>query len=79
MHHAVAMDVIQSVRDMDGDRSGALQRQLAAVLKNLPQEPAIHPLHYHVQLATVVVVQYLHHAWMVQFLADLGLTLKTIE
>src|SRR5215469_3695430 len=78
MHHALAVDVLQRPADAERDLHSALRRKLP-LIKNLPQQPPFNPLHNHVNLAMAVLAHYLHHARMIQLLADLLLAMETIE
>ena len=43
------------------------------------QQAALHPLHHHVELAAFVVAEDLHHARMIEHLADLFLAAEAVE
>ena len=77
MHHAVLVYVVERVADSRGDAHGALGGKLAALIQNLSKQAAVHPLHHHVDLAAVVVGEDLHHARMIELLADLLLALRS--
>ena len=78
MHDAVIVDVLQRIQNARRDLDGALRRQLLLLVQDLPQQPAVHPLHDHVNLAAVIVGEDLHHAGMVHVLADLLLALEAV-
>ena len=57
-------------------RSGG---NLLLLVEDLAQQASVHPLHDHVDLAAIVIGEDLHHAGMIQGLADLFLALKAIK
>ena len=79
MHHAVAVNVVERVQNLHRELDGALRRQLLLFMDDVAQQPALHPLHHHVDLAAGVVSQHLHHAGMIQHLADLRFALEALE
>ena len=79
MHHAVRVNVVEGIEDAQRDADGALRRQLPLFAEDLPKQPALDPLHDHVNLAAVVVGEDLHHPGMVHQLADFFLAAETIE
>ena len=48
-------------------------------MQYLPQQPPVHPLHHHVELAAVVIRQHFHDAGMIELLADFALAVETVE
>ncbi len=84
MHHAVLVQVVQRIANGNGQRNGAVDGQLplliqAPFIQNGPQQPALHPLDHHVGAAALFAVVGLHHAGVVNLLADLLLAAEALE
>ncbi len=80
VYHAVAMDVVECIGDMDRDFHRALDRKFFPLLvQNLPEEAALHPLHHHVKRAAIAVGKHLHDTRVIELLADFALAMKTVE
>ena len=73
----LAVDVLQRVADAERDVDGALDGQFLLLDQDLAQQPAVHPLHDHVDPAAVFVVIHLHHAGVIELLADLFFALES--
>ena len=79
MDDAVAVDVVQRIADAQRDSYGALRRKFLLLVEDFAQQPAIDPFHHHVDLAAVAVGVHLHHAGMIEGLADILLAMKAVE
>src|SRR4029077_2856378 len=63
----------------EGDSYGAHRGGFFLLVEDLTQQPALNPLHHHVDLATVAVRVYVHNAGMIDGLANIFFTVKAIE
>ena len=78
VHDAFAMDIFEGIADSQRDTNGAVNGQLFLFDQDLPQQPPIHPFHDHVHAAAIIVGVYLHHARMIELLANLFFALEAI-
>ena len=78
MHDTVRVNVFQRLRNLQHDAEGAFRRELSLLIQNLPEEPAIDPLHCQVELTVVSIRKDLHHARVIQLFADLLLALEAV-
>ena len=84
MHHAVLVHVVERVADAQGDAHRPLDGQPALAVRTLfvensPQQRAFHPLDHHVGAAALFAIVGLHHAGVVEFLADFLLALEALD
>src|SRR5947207_902906 len=73
------MTVFERVQYPERNPHRALGGELPLLVQNLPEQPPLHPLHDHVDLAASVLGDHLHHAGVVHGLADFLLTMKALE
>src|SRR5262249_22329891 len=55
MDYAVGMDIFERRGDLQGDPESAFARELALLVQNLAQQPAVNPLHRHIDLTVIEV------------------------
>ena len=80
VHHAVLVHVVEGVADAQRNAGPrARWAACAALVQNRPQQPPLDPLDDHVEAAALFAVVGLHHAGVVQFLADLLLALEALD
>ena len=78
MDHAIGVNIVESLQNLNGDADGALLRH-AAFIQNAAEQAAIAPLHHHVNPRALRFLIDLHHVGVVQPLSDSRLALKAVE
>ena len=79
MDHSGAVDILKSPTDSESDAHGALGQEFLFLIKYLAQNPALDPFHHHVNAAGIELRQHLHHTGMIEFAAEIRLSMKAIE
>src|SRR5215475_8487239 len=78
MDYAVGMDIFERRGDLQGDPESTFAGELALLFQNLAQQPAVNPLHRHIELTVIEVGKNFHHAGMIEFFAYLLLALEAV-
>ena len=74
---AVGVDVVERLKNAEGDVDGAVMGN-AALVENLAQKAALAPLHDHVDTRTLFAAIDAHYVWVVKLFADAGLALEAV-
>src|SRR5208337_1684513 len=77
MHHAVSVDVGQSLEHALGNVDGAVLRE-PALVENAAQQTALAPLHDHVYAGAFFAAKHTHDIGVVEARTDGGLALEAI-
>jgi hypothetical protein len=79
VHHAVLVQVVERFADGHGEGHGAAHGQFSLFVEDGTQQPSVDPLDHHVEAAALFAVVGLHHAGVVDLLADLLLAPEALE
>ena len=79
VHYPVAVNVLQRIADPERDPQRAFGGEFSLLVEDLTQQPAVNPLHDHVDPAAAILGHHLHNAGVIQLRADLLLPMEAVE